>query len=265
MQNAFKYTGSDNRYLYNGKELQTDFGLEWYDYGARFYNAQIVRFHTLDPLAEKYSFQSPYAYAINNPIRYIDSLGMEPEDPPNLLGTLKDLWNSFVSQFSLTDNKTELYQNYANGEPEAVKEVGNREIVNKVVNTEVTPYVSVSIGKQTSEGSVLSGWGTFTYTSKGAFLSTGGDVTVGTPGLYSPVSISIGAGFYVGSSSEIAGTGVGAGAGSILGVTISSSVNSNRGGFSLGETKSIGVSLSNTSLWGSANAGYTWKLFDPAP
>jgi len=37
----------NNKYLYNGKEKQSDFGLEWYDYGARFYGPALGRLHTL--------------------------------------------------------------------------------------------------------------------------------------------------------------------------------------------------------------------------
>jgi RHS repeat-associated protein len=59
-------------FKYNGKELDTKKGLNWYDYGARQYDATLGRWFAVDPLAEKYYETSTYSYCVNSPIRYID-------------------------------------------------------------------------------------------------------------------------------------------------------------------------------------------------
>ncbi len=73
-------TSTENRFQYNGKELEKDFGIGLSDYGARWYDASIGKFTSVDPLASDYSFQSPYAYATNNPVLLRDILGMGVED-----------------------------------------------------------------------------------------------------------------------------------------------------------------------------------------
>ena len=62
-------------FKYNGKELDTHKGLNWYDYGARHYDAALGRFISADPLGEKDYFNGLYNYCANNPMIFIDPTG----------------------------------------------------------------------------------------------------------------------------------------------------------------------------------------------
>jgi len=128
---ALGYTsGNDlkNNYLYNGKELQEDYGLNWYDYGARMYDPVIGRFTTQDAYAEKYASLTPYQYGANNPIKYIDINGdsinvaliqrFDKENGTNYLGTImNDLSAISGMAFSITSSGQLVYQKDDNGNP----------------------------------------------------------------------------------------------------------------------------------------------------
>ena len=71
----FANSTSVQPYKYNGKELNTKKGVNLYDYGVRQYDAALGRFTTVDPMAEKYYSTNPFAYCLNNPIKYVDPTG----------------------------------------------------------------------------------------------------------------------------------------------------------------------------------------------
>jgi RHS repeat-associated protein len=64
-----------NKYQYNQKETNDDFGLWWSDYGARWYDLQRGVWGQIDPLTEKYVAWSGYNYGAGNPMRFIDPDG----------------------------------------------------------------------------------------------------------------------------------------------------------------------------------------------
>ena len=69
--------GATIPYLYNGKEIDRMHGLNWYDYGARYYDGAIGRWHGVDNKAENYPSFSPYIYVADNPVLFIDPDGNE--------------------------------------------------------------------------------------------------------------------------------------------------------------------------------------------
>ena len=67
--------GRKHNYGYNNKEEQAELGLDWYDFGARNYDAALGRWMNIDPLAESFISLTQYNAMVNNPISYIDPDG----------------------------------------------------------------------------------------------------------------------------------------------------------------------------------------------
>ena len=154
---VFANSTSVQPYKYNGKELDTKKGLNWYDYGARHYDAAIGRFATVDPMAEDYSNISTYTYCLNNPLNCVDPLGTDTiavhdlNQRPNDKGVKGETYtaditviqngeivgiykgSSYPNSISNTDNRT-IYNTVKEGEYDFNNESGHKGGTQKGLN-----------------------------------------------------------------------------------------------------------------------------------
>jgi RHS repeat-associated protein len=154
------------KYQYNGKELNEDFGLNWNDYGFRFYDASIGRFPSVDPIIEKFAYLTPYNYASNSPVTNIDLWGLQ--------GTNFNVWG-FMFQQSGATSTTEATVKGAVGLPVTNSEIAKAEVRRDLAGNGAK---NTTMGVLGVVGSIVAAEATFGI-SLLALPLAGGEVVIG--------------------------------------------------------------------------------------
>lgn len=161
--NTLSIATSVQPYKYGGKELDRQNGLDWYDFEARQHDPMLLRFTSIDPMAEKYYSISPYAYCAGNPIRFVDNTGKIIEDPDCYIRKLSDFYHTIyrnlknVASNPNLDKKTVSQINFvaafcyaksmALGELEASDQIYRIERSNDVAEGTAETYYNPASGK----------------------------------------------------------------------------------------------------------------------
>ena len=121
-------------YLYNGKELERMYGLDWYDYGARMYDGTIARWHSMDNQAEKNCNVSPYAYCHNNPVNKYDLDGND------------DFFSNQGIFLRSTDSGSDIYVRNSNGSFVPFRSLNLRNPSNRQMGANIVGHYAKAVG-----------------------------------------------------------------------------------------------------------------------
>ena len=131
---------SQKKYRYCGKERDEETGM--YYYGARYYAAWLCRFVSCDPLQFKYLNISPFAYCVNNPIKYIDPDGQDIVPGGNVNKALEDIKSILPEQYqdrvSIVDGLIDF--NITIDEVSEINDIGVSVIYDMVTSSDVYSY-----------------------------------------------------------------------------------------------------------------------------
>ncbi len=187
---------ADDKYKFTGKERDLETGYDYFPPG-RTYDSELGRWLQVDPLADKYPNVSPYNYALNNPLRYIDPKGLEPGDNDGAKkrswwGMISSYLESFVSVFQ-EKNKNIDYNPEKNisdaRDVKTLKKFSDIKLHDPNISDNI--YFSSMVGKQSTASAEFGLHGGFSFSSGGIYTSTGLDAVVSTS---TTTSLSISAG-----------------------------------------------------------------------
>ena len=106
--------GAVQPYRYTGKELVRFQGLDWLDYGARWYDPAILRWNGADGMAEKYTPVSSYAFCLNNPLSFIDPDGNNPifSTSGQFLGCTEEGYTGMIYVYTNSDDEYKHFEEH---------------------------------------------------------------------------------------------------------------------------------------------------------